>query len=190
MTIYNSYELRWFSPHPIRGISSLFSNHNLRLKRVWNRTDRYLINRSNSFSLKFREGNIEVKLRGEAGEDIDPWGKPWYWKKWSYPMRNGNLETQFGYEDYIDVKKERILLFSHANNGQLSVNSESSSGCQLEYGRILAKRKPLYTFSLEAYGPDNDSMHEELLHAAENISFSDLGETDRSDYPDILETLS
>ncbi|MEJ2005778.1 MAG: hypothetical protein P8X57_12645 [Cyclobacteriaceae bacterium] len=192
MKVYLSYEIRWFSSAALREVEMLFRNHGSIIKPDTGRTDRYLINNRKTFSLKVREGRLEFKGRDKSGEKIEGIGTPSYWTKWSYELEGSQVLNSFSADDYLDVKKDRTLLFTQRNDPGFYLEGPGNRACQLEYGMISVKDKTFYTLGFEAFGPDTSTLHHEMRHALELMKpvLSDIVETEPIDYPDLLAGLS
>jgi len=190
MQIFSSCELRWFSPLRLKKIEELFYREGLTIPEA-GRTDRYLKNNRNTFSLKIREGRIEIKLREASGSHIPGIGPPGLWTKWSYEMVDpGSLKFPSG--DYIDVTKNRALLFTSKKSDRFLAEITIDAGCQIEYGVVALNNQQWFTFGLEAFARDQKLMQPELIHALDLLKpvMSDPGKADLQDYPELLASLS
>lgn len=192
MKIYHSYELRWFSEKPLENTESFFANHGARIVPGSGRTDRYLVNGDDSYSLKVREGRLEVKIRTGKGKLIAGKGTPAWWTKWSYGLNNPVVRESFETGDYLDVAKDRTLLFTHSKSSELHLQSPGDTACQIEYGKITIGENSYFTFGLEAFSANKENMVNEFKHALNIVqpAFIDLSEIEPADYPDLLKSLS
>ena len=195
MNIYRSLEVRWFSSVPVAEPQRWFKSHGLALKGNWDRSDRYLLNRSSLFSVKLREGRLEVKIRTGTSALSGQEFKADFWQKWSYALKDEGtfLGDQIDIREYADVSKERLLLYTSTENPVFTETTNASSACQIEYSRILLKDKEYYSFGMEAFGPDEPKMKAELENAIQLLSEAGSiplsGTSEIMDYPDILAPL-
>lgn len=159
-----SKEIRWFFEKENKEITNWFLNKNLTISTTKPRTDYYKKLNQDNLSVKLREGNIEIKERvGKATKK--QMGKFAYgffesWVKWSFNVKLEDLESkEIIYEEnpeWIAITKNRIgLKITHDANGNyifLPITDRIDYGCQIEYTRIQANGKFLYTFGLEWFG--------------------------------------
>ena len=190
MNIYQSLEVRWFLKKEPAGIVQLFQAKGTDVGHA-GRTDEYARTNSDLFSLKFREGKLEIKMRTGAEISIGNYLAT-FWRKWSYPLDN-TMEEPWKLmleNDRIQVKKQRALLYTDLASNEFMESVHSAEGCQWEYGHIVIRDENYFTFGLEAFGPDPLSMKCQLENGIRLLSELhldvDLPTEAITDYPAFL----
>ena len=194
--MYQSKEIRWFERVPDKNILEWFASQNLSFNKCKPRIDFYLpIQGNNAIGVKLREGNVEIKTRVTQPEHLmlteTVSGFSEIWNKWSFgadksdPLAN-EIINEKKYE-WLEVYKERIgIKMVPGSDGEPEIRSISenlSSGCQMEYTRLLIKEKTWYSFALEWFGePAFDPgeefflrmLGETILHSENSMGYPEL----------------
>ncbi len=163
--MYQSKEIRWFERTPDKNILNWFTHHGLGFDKSKSRVDFYLpLNGNNAIGVKLRDGNIEIKTRISQPEHYmltdTVSGFTELWNKWSFGVeKKDQLADQIIHQqkyDWLEVFKERLgVKIVPGSNGEPEIKSISeklSSGCQVEYTRLVVKEKIWYSFAIEWFG--------------------------------------
>jgi len=168
--MYKSKEIRWFFKDPQFAIDKWFDNRKLNLTNTPARQDFYLAINRDDFSIKLREGNIEIKERiaDRNNELVTPeeenllgaLGNFEYWIKWSFNLNDkddlASGITKKGDPRWIKVDKLRIgVKIAVGTDRQLTfhdIKERVPYGCQIEYTKITIMGDVFYSFGLEWFG--------------------------------------
>jgi hypothetical protein len=198
--MYRSKEIRWFTRREAKRITQWFAGQGLTFTSVEARTDFYLpLPDRDDMSIKLREGNIEIKQRtgapekGSLTDNVAGYFENWV--KWSFTsdkedgLSNAIIhEKKFGWKE---VYKERIgVKLTNAENGEakiVNLNQIISSGCQVEYTRIIIEDEEWFTFALEWFGDEKIEIDPTFLESI--LGDSPFDQQDSKGYNQFLNDL-
>ena len=173
--MYNTREIRWFTPKENKSISQWFNNRGLFFSEVEKRTDMYLVIPGNEeVNIKLREGNIEIKTRTGKPESshLIPGMEMLVekWVKWSFTTRKDDELSQKIIENkynWLAVDKTRLGVIL-GQDDQYSekfydIGKSLPDGCQIEYTRIKVKNQQWFSFNLEFFGENPPVLKSDTL---------------------------
>jgi hypothetical protein len=194
-----SKEIRWFFEKENKEITKWFLKKNLTITTTKPRTDYYKKLNQDNLSIKLCQGTIEIKERiGKVTKK--QMGKFAFGfiencVKWSINVKLEDLQTkEIIYDEnpeWIAVTKNRIgLKITHDANGNylfLPTTDCVDYGCHIEYARIQANGKFLYSFGLEWFGDKYIDIDTTLIDEISNTSI--LGCLESFGYAEFLKRL-
>jgi hypothetical protein len=175
--MFKSKEIRWFTEKQDRIILEWFESKGLNFENTESRTDFYLPLEKDDLNIKLREGNIEVKHRIRPPEKgrltASAHGIFEEWIKWSFAADQTDrlsheIITERKYS-WTETVKTRIGVKIKINNNDsdkydiVSIKDFISSGCQVEYTKIMIHNKVYYTFAFEWFGNPFPDLSESFL---------------------------
>lgn len=194
--MYKSKEIRWFKDSSDRAIIDWVVSKGQAFETTQPRTDFYLQLGKDDVTIKFREGNIEIKHRIGDVENgkLTPNAEGVFenWIKWSFNADKTDKLSQTivssNAYDWIETIKTRIGVKVTADtNGDLQIlpiKSFVDYGCQIEYTQLKMNSKTVYTFALECFGEKEMKLPEELIQ--EILSNTQLDLKDSMGYGEFI----
>lgn len=165
-------EIRWFFKNENRQVKDWFDKLPFQTQEL--RKDFYLALENEDVGVKIREDNFEIKYRiGTRASDClnnNIWGYYETFVKWSLksnekdPLLDKILN--YNYEDWVPVEKRRKIALLTKEEGKIiakPINSDISSGCQVEYAAITVANEPWFTIALEWFGDSTSDLDTEII---------------------------
>ena len=173
--MYRTREIRWFFEEKKENIENWFNDQHLSFGTSSERIDHYLVTDNSDMNIKLREGRLEIKQRNcgpRSRTMVDTaTGYCEVWTKWSFAVEDNS--TLVGdivkdrYQEWIKVAKNRLAVNLIEKDGAIQVrpiSEQVDSGCQVELTKILIEGSIWYTFGLEWFGGDDESMVQPIIH--------------------------
>jgi hypothetical protein len=156
-----SAEIRWWSENPAEFLNWFESVSTEPLPEEEIRVDHYLRHTGHLTSVKWRSGNLEVKVCRSS-------------RKTSFGVKEGfvkeSLPTALNQDDlpseeWISVQKRRILLaWAYGDNKLVRTRERIEEGCELEFSHISIEEREFYGLCIEAQSTQGKEI--EILEAA------------------------
>lgn len=162
-------EMRWF----FKELPKEVARHWQEGAQGQERSDWYSMPCQPNCGIKIREGALETKLRyacfGERSLGTIT-GRLEGWKKWSLAFPPGELPQgeELRAAGWLEVVKRRVLYLFEVRGGEVHATAtRPANGCSFEVTRLRVAEREHWTVGLEAIGPTEAALEDNLRLVAQ-----------------------